>query len=585
MLALASVGCHPNPRYTLANPLWSDPDRNHVTQVPETYYSGLYADAVNQTFLRPLSDALSVSVGTPSKNVNTMDEVPDSSWFVNRIGLRPISPERAAIGSCTGPMLDTHTGPWLITSAKTEGVTPGLFIKSSDGQPYLLKFDGWNGPERASAADTIGSRIYWTAGYYAPCNVVVSFERAQLQIAPGATAENERGQKRPLSQADVDHVLRQAPLQGRLLRAMASRFLPGKPIGPHCWSGVRADDPNDVVPHEDRRELRAERLLAAWIDHFDVREQNSLDIYLTNKGRSYVRHYMLDFGDAFGSPWTDERLNRRVGYSYMVDLEQMFVDFLTLGAYPRPWWSERINDEAQIFGHYRWQNFDPTQWRSMYPHPAYVRMTWRDALWITRIIARFTDSHIRAIVKTGKLSNSFDEDYLVRTLIKRRDRIVRHYLALYVPLDRFAVVHPPDRQQTQVLCFEDLAIRYAGVAPGPVVYKLRVLAGKEHNHLMGWQQWQPRGNEPAHSCIDIPFQLRRPYEQVPQDAPDNHPLRHTVLKLYVFAKPAAVPTLVALHAYDLGAERGLRLVGVERLPSPRKAEEFYEFSSERNGGS
>jgi hypothetical protein len=37
--------------------------------------------------------------------------------------------------------------------------------------------------------------------------------------------------------------------------------------------------PNDAVPHQDRRELRASRLLAAWIGHHDARSMNTLALW------------------------------------------------------------------------------------------------------------------------------------------------------------------------------------------------------------------------------------------------------------------------------------------------------------------
>ena len=56
-------------------------------------------------------------------NVNTIDEVPDSSWFTNRAGTarwrRQTQPRDRTRG--TGPA----PGPWTIVAAKAEGITPG----------------------------------------------------------------------------------------------------------------------------------------------------------------------------------------------------------------------------------------------------------------------------------------------------------------------------------------------------------------------------------------------------------------------------------------------------------------------------
>jgi hypothetical protein len=54
-------------------------------------------------------------------------------------------------------------------------------------------------------------------------------------------------------------------------RALASKLLPGKPVGPFQYFGTRPDDPNDIFPHENRRELRGLRVFAAWLNHDDSR--------------------------------------------------------------------------------------------------------------------------------------------------------------------------------------------------------------------------------------------------------------------------------------------------------------------------
>ena len=65
-------------------------------------------------------------------------------------------------------------------------------------------------------------------------------------------------------EADLDAILGRVECgnDGRW-RAISSRFLPGKPIGPFDYKGRRPDDPNDSIDHEDRRELRGLRLFAA----------------------------------------------------------------------------------------------------------------------------------------------------------------------------------------------------------------------------------------------------------------------------------------------------------------------------------
>ena len=77
-------------------------------------------------------------------------------------------------------------------------------------------------------------------------------------------------------------------------------MLPGKVLGGFKYEGTRPDDPNDVIPHEHRRELRALRVFGAWTNLTDMKAGNTLDTVVTEGGRGLVRHYLQDVGSTFG---------------------------------------------------------------------------------------------------------------------------------------------------------------------------------------------------------------------------------------------------------------------------------------------
>ncbi len=83
-------------------------------------------------------------------------------------------------------------------------------------------------------------------------------------------------------------------------RAAAGRLLEGKILGGFRYLGTRPDDPNDIVPHEHRRELRALRVFGAWTNLTDMKAGNTLDTLIEEGGRHVVRHYLQDVGSTFG---------------------------------------------------------------------------------------------------------------------------------------------------------------------------------------------------------------------------------------------------------------------------------------------
>lgn len=554
-------------RYPLAEPLWEDPDRNNVGTEPKEYYSGFAWDTIDQTLFWPVTRVLSVDVIVPSINVNAFDEVPNSSWFENRIGLgEDWTLEDSARGSCPDELLSTD-GPWTVVAAKPNGANPGFIVKGDDGHGYMLKMDGgFTAGERATTADVFGSRLYQAAGFHAPCNTIVFFDPVILAIDPDATTVDLRGKKQPMTREDVDAVLDMALVlpDGRL-RASASLFLPGKPIGPWTYQGTRVDDPNDVIRHEDRRDLRGARLIAAWLNHFDAREQNTLAMWAEQDGRQFVMHHYLDFGDCLGSRWEIDGLSRRFGYSHYLHIGHVLTDFITLGAIPRPWHQVQLSEVAPTLGYFDAEHFDPPQWKAGYPNPAFTRMQAGDGAWMARILAHVTDDHLRVMLAEGQMGDEQAETELLRILVARRDKILDHYLLVRSPLAHFETLDDPDWPR---LCFTDLALT-TGVTDGRAVrYQSRMYFGDFDTPR--WTRDENTGEllDGTPYCVDLVQDGERPAARHPLSAPAAA-ARYAILDLLVITEPGEDPqTPARLHFYDLG-DAGFRLVGIERPGNDR----------------
>jgi hypothetical protein len=449
VLALLCTCAAPRP-YPVAQPMWVDDDRQPFVADPSVAFSPFGWDAADNLVFRPITSTLAVQPRREAVNVNSVDEVPDSSWFSNRIGRTPMSPLEVALGPCIKPSPELAF-PWKVTGAKQDGANPGFQITSANGTRYLLKFDDANQPERATAADVVGSKLYHAAGFHVPCNRIVSFRAEQLTVPESASALVGKA----ITRQRVDELLALAPRRpDGSFRAMASEWLSGKPIGPWTYDGVRADDPNDVVNHEDRRDLRGSRLLAAWLNHFDARAQNTLAMFTPAPGgKGYIEHYIIDWGDTVGSLWDWDPISRRLGYTYYLDLGAGLNDFVTFGAVERPWERAHFGPTGPTLGYFSDVDFDAPAWKPGYPNPAFDAMTARDAAWMTRIMSRFDDATIDAVVTEARFTDPIATSELERILKARRDQVLSKYMSL---LSSLTAPHIEVVDGKTILCLMDV---------------------------------------------------------------------------------------------------------------------------------
>jgi hypothetical protein len=409
-----------------------------------------YYDFFQETFFEPDKQVKKQHNPPPSEAVNTLGEVPDSAWFTNRIGSRTMSVEELVRGP--GDSHAPAAGPWTVVSGKNEGITPGLVIRDSAGRRYFLKFDPKSNPDMASAADVIGCKFFHDLGYNTPENYIVTFSRGRLRLDAKSKFRNPEGRDRPMMQRDIDEVLEKVPHDREdSYRALASLDVGGDIIGPFRYYGTRKDDPNDVVPHENRRDLRGLFVFAAWLNHTDTKSINSLDSIVEVDGTRAVRHFLIDFGAILGSD-SFEAKSPRAGNVYLFDFKPAAWQFLSLGLVV-PAWMRAHYPHLPEAGHLEYKTFDPETWRNNYPNPAFDLRTPGDTYWAAKKVLAFRDEDIRAIVATGQFSDPRAAEWIARCLIERRNRIGRAFLNDVLALDDFAI-------RDGKLAFTDLAVKY-----------------------------------------------------------------------------------------------------------------------------
>ena len=115
-------------------------------------------------------------------------------------------------------------------------------------------------------------------------------------------------------------------------------------------------------------------------------------------------------------------------------------------------------------GRFEGDEFEPALWKPRVPGAAVLNVRADDQFWAARRVVAFTDEMIRAIVKTGAISDPAAETYLADVLIKRRDKIGRAFLPAINP------IVDPMLSAAGVLTFANAAVD-AHVAAAPEQYR------------------------------------------------------------------------------------------------------------------
>jgi len=398
--------------------------------------------------------------GLRAKDINTIDEVPDSSWFTNRIGTTTVTVDDIARGANRGAPPDPSR--WVILREKTSGSHPGFTARDAKGETFFLEFDPPYFAEGATGAVAVATKIFWALGYNQVESYLTTFDPKRIEFDPKATIRRPSGARTRFTQDDINSILeRVARNSDGTYRVIAGRLLPGKILGGYHYEGTRPDDPNDVVPHEHRRSLRALRVFGAWTNLTDLKAQNTLDALVTENGRSTVKHYLQDVGSTFGM--CNDLYEWDLSWEYFYQADTTMRRLFSFGFALSPWQTADYVEYPSV-GKFEGDRFDPRLWRPQTPTTAYMELRDDDAFWAARRVASFSDELIRAAVQTGKFSDPNAEKYLADVLIKRRDKIASIYLNAINP------VVSPRLDASGRLTFENAAVA-AGVASGPATYR------------------------------------------------------------------------------------------------------------------
>jgi len=469
---LAAAGCASNShavgplRFHNAEPVRVVNDRKPVDP-PAKFDMGLVEYYVNEDFEAPVERALTIEEPTRAKNVNSLGEVPDSAWFTNR---RPTPAQVRKGPGADGP---DRSEPWHVTGVKVGGAAIGIQITDARGDKYIIKFDERGYPESETSADVIVQRLTWAFGYNVPENNIVTFSRRDVVLDEKAEIKYRTGKSKKMTEADFEHYLSLVEHDGETYRALAIKLIAGKVIGGHEPRGPRSRDRKDRIAHELRRDLRGQRVLWAWVNHLDLKSQNTLATYTDDK---YVQWYAIDFGESLGVEARTTH-SMRAGYQPVYSLTGMLKNLVTFGLEVQPWERETNVPRLRGLGIFDSEHFDPATWT-----PSHV---WRptdaadrfDEFWGAEILMRMTREHIAAAVDAGQYTDKRTSEYLVKTLVERQRKLGKYAFSRVAPLTD---LEARGRGDGLGLCFDDLWLRYGYGDPGHTSYRTRAYdrAGK-----------------------------------------------------------------------------------------------------------
>jgi hypothetical protein len=258
------------------------------------------------------------------------------------------------------------------------------------------------------------------------------------------------------------------------------------------------------------------------LNHDDSRATNTYDTFLGSPDNGYIRHYLIDFGSCLGSA-TVEPQKTRGGHEYLFEPGPLLKSLATLGFWYRPWLQADLDVKYPAVGRLEATYFDPDLWKPEYPSTAFDNMDAADAFWAARIVARFSDEMIRALVDAADISDPAAARHLGDLIIERRDKVVAAWLNDTLPLDGFRVEvgAEPGGGADLTLRWENAAVRHG-------------LLDEQPRYMARWSRFD--NDTGRRTPVHEPFPVTTPRIPIPPTAwgsPDRAGARFASLEIVV----------------------------------------------------
>lgn len=347
-------------------------------------------------------------------DVNALDEVPRSSWF---------QPPGSTLALLEPPLTDDGPPipPLTFVPDMPRAYDGGVCVVDGRGIRYELRRDRSDRPEMRTSAAAIASRLVRAFGLLTPEVHVVFLGSADF--APSEGGETPEPIRRFLQSGPPS-------VDGRY-RASATRWPVGIDVGVSESYDVRGDDPNDAIPHRNRRTLRSLKVLGAWLAISSINPRKTRDAYVGEPGSGHIRHYLVGLEDALGA---GSVVDRQKAQGLRTDLGGgMGFNLVTFGLWPG---SDSLPTQRRMLALGNMdEKVDAAGFKASPPYGPISYFQDADGYWAAKRIAAIPLATIIDAVESAHIRDSSARLAIVRLIVARRQAVVAHWYAQVSPVE------------------------------------------------------------------------------------------------------------------------------------------------------